>query len=123
MRRSLLPLLLLALSFLTACGGAPTEPRDFEFGRIDVYVRGTDGQPIDGVPVRLERRNGGVEDAGGLTGTVGLAGYFFFLRTSGDFRVVISPPQGWVADSTGTTRDVTFSRNQLQTITFTLRRP
>ena len=122
MRKPLI-LFVAALFLLQACGGAPTEPRDFEFGRIDVYVRGTEGQPIDGVTVRLMRRNGGVEDEGGPTGSVGLPGYFFFLKTGGDYRVVITVPAGYTTDSLGTSRDVTFQRNVTRTVTFVLIRP
>jgi hypothetical protein len=110
-----------ALVVLAACGGAPTEPSDFEFGRVDVYVRDTAGQPINGAPVRLERPGGQTEDAGGPTGSAGLPGYYFFLRTGGQYRVVITPPAGYQlpAGQTGT-QMVTFARNQLQTVNFVL---
>lgn len=108
---------------LAACGGAPTEPRDFEFGRIDVYVRESNGDPVDGAQVRLERRGGAVEDPGGLTGSVGRAGYYFFLRVSGDFRIVVTPPAGYeFAPGQSPSADVTFRRNEEQSVTFTLRR-
>jgi hypothetical protein len=115
--------LMIMLVVLAACGPGPTEPSDFEFGRIDVYVRDGSGQPVDGATVRLERLNGQVEDAGGLSGSVGLPGYFFFLRTSGEFRVAVTPPAGYefAAGQEGSTR-ITFRRNELQTINFVLRR-
>jgi hypothetical protein len=47
------------------------------------------------VPVRLERANEQIENPGGLTGTAGRAGYYLFLRTSGDFRVVITVEAGY----------------------------
>ena len=110
------------LLILASCGGAPTEPRDFEFGRVDVYVRDTTGQPVNGVAVRLNRTNGQTEDPGGMTGSVGLPGYFFFLKTSGQFDVVINIPDGFsLAPQQSTVTRVEFSRNQLQTITFVLR--
>ena len=111
------------LILLTGCGGAPTEPRDFEFGRVDVYVRDTADQPINGVPVRLDRLNGQVEDSGGTTGSAGLPGYYFFLKTGGEFRVVITVPSGYEpAPGQTTTPSVVFSRNQIQTLTIVLRR-
>lgn len=111
----------LAILMLAGCGGAPTEPSDFEFGRIDVYIRDTAGQPVNGVTVRLERPNGQVEDAGGVTGTLAIPGYFFFLRVSGDFRVVITPPAGYqLGPGQSATQPVTFTRNQTKTINFVL---
>ena len=113
----------IGLLILTSCGGAPTEPRDYEFGRIDVYVRDTADQPINGVPVRLNRTNGQTEDAGGMSGSVGLPGYYFFLKTSGQYDVVITIPDGYaLAPQQSTTKRIEFSRNELQTITFVLRR-
>lgn len=110
-----------AIVIVTGCGGSPTEPRDFEFGRADVYVRDAAGQPINGVPVRLERLNGQTEDPGGLTGSVGAAGYYFFLKTSGQFRIVITVPSEYaLAPGQSATAPVTFSRNQVQTIQFVL---
>lgn len=112
----------LAIALLTGCGGNPTDPRDFEFGRADVFVRDTAGEPINGVPVRLERTNGQTEDPGGLTGSVGQPGYYFFLKTSGQFRIVITVPAGYsLAPGQSATAPVTFSRNQEQTINFVLR--
>ena len=111
------------LTLLASCNGAPTEPRDFEFGRIDVYVRDTADQPVNGVAVRLNRTNGQIEDAGGMTGSVGLPGYFFFLKTSGRFDVVINVPDGYsLAPQQSSVTRVEFERNQVQTITFVLRR-
>ena len=107
------------LLLLAACGPGPTEPRDFEFGRIDVYVRDTAGQPVNGVAVRLDRLNGQTEDAGGATGSVGLPGYYFFLKTSGQYRVVITPPAGYqLAAGQEAAVLITFQRNQLQTLDF-----
>lgn len=113
-----------ALLVLAGCGPGPTEPSDFEFGRVDVYVRDAAGQPINGVPVRLERPGGQTEDAGGPTGSVGLPGYYFFLKTSGQYRVVITPPAGYQlpAGQNGT-QMVTFERNRLQTVNFVLNGP
>lgn len=113
----------LALLVLFGCSGAPTEPSDFEFGRADVYVRDDAGAAVNGATVRLEQLNGQVEDAGGLTGSVGLPGYYFFLKTSGSFRIVVTPPAGYTFQSgqTGTV-PVTFSRNQGQTFDFVLRK-
>lgn len=115
--------LLLALFVFAGCGGGvPTQPSDFEFGRVDVFVRDAAGQAINGVPVRLERSGGQVEDAGGVTGSVGLPGYYFFLKTGGDFRVVIVPPAGFaLAEGQTASVPVTFTRNQLRTINFVLR--
>ena len=111
----------LAIIRMTGCGGSPTEPRDFEFGRADVYVRDAAGQPIDGVPVRLERLNGQTEDPGGVTGSVGAPGYYFFLKTTGQYRVVITVPAGYaLAPGQAPTAPVTFSRNQVQTFNFVL---
>ena len=113
----------IGLLILTSCGGAPTEPRDYEFGRIDVYVRDTADQPVNGVPVRLNRTNGQTEDAGGMSGSVGIPGYYFFLKTSGQYDVVITVPDGYaLASQQSTTKRIEFSRNELQTITFVLRR-
>ncbi len=115
--------LITALVLLTSCGGSPTEPRDYEFGRADVYVRDTAGQTINGVPVRMDRLNGQTEDAGGLTGTVGLPGYYFFLKTGGEYRIVITPPAGYELEpGQSTTAAVTFRREQVTTINFVLRR-
>lgn len=110
------------LLVLTSCGGGPTEPSDFEFGRVDVYVRDAAGQAINGAAVRLERVNGQVEDPGGATGSVGLPGYYFFLRTSGEFRVVVTPPTGYTF-ATGQESSVliTFNREQVRTVNFVLR--
>jgi hypothetical protein len=114
-----LALLVLALG----CGG-PTEPKDFEFGRADVFVKDTDGQPVNGVPVRLERRSGGVEDAGGLTGSVGLPGYYFFLQTgSNNFRVVITVPSGYeVTAGQSAAVDVSFQNEETRIVNFVLRK-
>ncbi|HYO77322.1 MAG TPA: hypothetical protein VE010_12735 [Thermoanaerobaculia bacterium] len=113
--------LLLLLSI--GCGGAPTEPSDFEFGRIDVYVRDTDAQLVNGVQVRLDRRSGGVEDPGGATGTVGPAGYYFFLKTTGEFRIVITPPAGFVlGPNQSASVDVEFAKNQTKTVNFVVRK-
>lgn len=113
---------LVVLLFLAACGGVPTEPSDFEFGRVDVYVRDGAGQPVNGVAVRLDRLNGETEDSGGMTGSVGLPGYFFFLKTTGDYRVVITPPAGYeLASGQSATAPITFARNQTKTINFVLR--
>ena len=115
--------LLVAVCLFAGCGGAPTEPGDFEFGRFDVYIRDEAGQPIDGVRVRLDRPNGGIEDEGGLTGSFAIPGYYFFLRTSGEFLVVIIPPAGYQpAPGQQTSVRMTFTRNQLKTINFVLRR-
>jgi len=115
--------LIAALVLLTSCGGSPTEPRDYEFGRADVYVRDAEGQPINGVQVRMDRSSGQTEDAGGLTGTVGLPGYYFFLKTGGDYRIVITPPSGYeLAPGQTATAPFTFRREQVTTINFTLRR-
>ena len=123
-RRMLFPLVLLLLASLAGCGGSPTEPRDFEFGRIDVYVRDTAGQPVNGVMVRLDRRDGGREDEGGATGSVGLPGYFFFLRTSGQYRIVITVPAGYtVAAGQTNSVDVEFQREVTKTVNFVLQRP
>lgn len=113
--------LALALIVLASCGGGPTEPSDYEFGRIDVFIRDTAGQPVNGVAVRMERPTGQVEDEGGVTGTLAIPGYFFFLRVSGDFRIVITPPAGYkLAAGQSPTQAVTFSRNQTKTINFVL---
>jgi hypothetical protein len=115
-------LLALAALALAACG-IPTEPEDFEFGRVDVYVRDTDGQAVNGVPVRLDRRTGQVEETGGTTGTVGLAGYYFFLKTAGDYRVVITVPNGYaLAANQSASADVSFVKDQTKTVNFVLRR-
>ena len=115
-------LCLFVVVLLAGCGASPTEP-DFEFGRADVYVRDQAGQPINGVTVRLVRPGGQVEDAGGTTGSVGLPGYYFFLKTSGDFRIEItSTPGGYeFAPGSAPTTPITFTRNQTQTITIVLR--
>lgn len=111
-----------ALLLAAACGPGPTDPSDFEFGRIDVYVRDAAGQPVNGAAVRLDRLNGQTEDAGGPTGSVGLPGYYFFLKTSGQYRVVVTPPAGYaLADGQAGAIQVTFSRNQTQTVNFTLK--
>src|SRR4051812_6664993 len=87
---------IVASLILAGCGGgAPTQPEDFEFGRADVYVRNEAGDPIDGAAVSLVKTNGQVDDTGGLTGGAGLPGYYFFLRTTGDFNIVVSPPAGY----------------------------
>jgi hypothetical protein len=112
----------LALLIAAACGGGPTDPSDFEFGRVDVYVRDAAGQPVNGAAVRMERSNGQTEDAGGLTGSVGLPGYYFFLKTSGQYRIVVTPPAGYAfAEGQAGSIQVTFSRNQTQTVNFALR--
>lgn len=114
----------LALLVLVSCsGGGPTEPSDYEFGRADVYVRDDSGAPVNGAAVRLDRPNGQTEDAGGATGSVGLPGYYFFLKTSGDYRIVVTPPAGYTFQSGQTgTANFTFVRNQTQTINFVLRK-
>ena len=111
------------LVVFAGCGGAPTEPRDFEFGRVDVYVRDGSGEAVNGAAVRLERLGGQVEEAGGLTGSVGLAGYYFFLKTSGEYRVVVTPPAGYeFAAGQASSAQITFHRNQTQTLNFVVRR-
>jgi hypothetical protein len=113
--------LLVAIVLLAACSPSPTEA-DYEFGRADVYVRDTESQPVNGVQVRLLRTSGAVEDAGGMTGTAGLPGYFFFLRTSGEFRIEITPPSGYELASGEASIPFTFARNVTREVTFTLRR-
>ena len=119
-------LLALTLVCLTVGCSGPTEPDDFEFGRVDVYVRDAAGAPINGVPVRLERRSGGgVEDAGGVTGSVGLPGYYFFLRNSSStsFRVAITVPSGYALEpNQSSSIDVAFAIDQTRTVTFLLRK-
>jgi hypothetical protein len=113
----------LLILLVAGCGGSPTEPSDYYFGRMDVYVRDTAAQPINGVPVRLERTNGQVVEDGGVTGNAGLPGYTFFLRTAGDYRIVITVPAGYVlADGESVTRAVTFRKDQTDTVNFVLRR-
>lgn len=115
--------LTLALVLLTvACGGFPTTPEDFEFGRADVYARDTDGAAIDGVAVRLERTNGTIEDPGGLTGSVGTPGYYFFLRNPGEFRIRITVPNGYELVSPANPAPVRLENEQTKTVTFLLRR-
>jgi hypothetical protein len=124
MRKKLLGLFAVLVVFAASsrCGGAPTEPRDFEFGRIDVYVKDTTGAAINGVPVRLDNRNGTTEDAGGTTGSVGLPGYYFFLRTSGRFRIVITVPSDYeLAPGQTAAVDVEFERNAVRTVNIALR--
>lgn len=117
-------LCILVIVVLTSCGGSPTDPSDYEFGRLDVYVRDTAAQPIDGVPVRLERLNGQTEEAGGNTGTAGLPGYYFFLKTRGEYRVAITVPAGYVlADGQSATAPASFTKDQTRTVNFVLRRP
>jgi hypothetical protein len=112
-----------AVAVLAACGPGPTEPDAFEFGRLEVYVRDAAGQPVNGAAVRLHRLSGEIEDEGGLTGTVGLPGYYFFLRTGGEFRVTVTPPAGYAfAAGQESSVRVAFSRNQLQTVNFVVRR-
>ena len=62
-------------------------------------------------------------DAGGPTGSVGLPGYYFFLKTSGDYRLVVTVPAGYEL-APGQTASVlfTFSRNQTKTVNFVLRK-
>lgn len=109
--------LAVALLILAACGGGPTEPSDYEFGRIDVYVRDAAGQPVNGAAVRLDRMNGGTEDQGGVTGSAGLPGYYFFLKTDGEYRLVVTPPAGYqFASGQLGTQVVQFTRNQTKTI-------
>jgi len=111
-----------ALLLAAACGPGPTDPSDFEFGRIDVYVRDAAGQPVDGASVRMDRLNGQTEDAGGLSGSVGLPGYYFFLKTSGQYRIVVTPPAGYAfAEGQAGSVQITFSRNQTQTVNFALK--
>ena len=112
-----------ALLSISACGGFPTEPSDFEYGRADVYVRDMDGQPINGVRVRLDRRNGNLEDEGGLTGSAGLPGYYFFLHTTGEYRIVIVVPPGYAlgADQSAAV-DIQFVKGRTTVTTFVLRR-
>jgi hypothetical protein len=113
----------LAVLVIAACGGVPTEPGDFEFGRADVYVRDAEQQPVNGATVRLERSNGQVEDAGGTSGSVGLPGYYFFLKTGGTYRIVVTPPSGYeLASGQSGSIPVTFSRNQVQTFNVALRK-
>ena len=112
---------LIAILLLTNCT-SPTEPSDYEFGRADVFVRNMAGQPIDGVPVRLDRLNGETEDAGGLTGTAGSPGFYFFLKTQGDYRIVITPPAGYaLAEGQSATAPVSFKKDQAVTVNFVLR--
>jgi hypothetical protein len=114
--------LAIAIALLVGCNAGPTEP-DFQFGRVDVYVRDTAEQPINGVPVRMDRPNGQTEDAGGATGSVGLPGYYFFLKASGEFDVVITVPAGYtLAPQQSASRRIRFQRDQLQTLTFVLQR-
>jgi len=111
------------LFVLTGCGFSPTEPGDYDFGRIDVYVRDEAAQPINGVQVRLDRLNGQTEEAGGLTGSAGLPGYYFFLKTQGEYRIVITVPAGYVlVDGQRATAPATFTKNETRTINFALRR-
>ena len=78
---------------------------------------------MNGAAVRLDRTNGQVEDQGGLTGSLGLPGYYFFLRVSGSFRVVVTPPAGYqLAPGQNASVDVRFERNQQMTLNFVLRR-
>jgi hypothetical protein len=115
--------LVAAIAFLVSCGGGPTEPSDYEFGRADIYVRDDAQQPIDGVAVRLVRPNGQTEDPGGATGSVGVRGYYFFLETSGEFDVIITVPAGYtLAPQQTAARRIQFQRGQLQTVNFVLQR-
>jgi hypothetical protein len=113
----------LLIVVVAGCGGSPTEPSDYYFGRMDVYVRDTTSQPINGVPVRLERTNGQVVEDGAVTGNAGTPGYTLFLRTAGDYRITITVPSGYVlADGQSATVPVTFRKDQTDTINFVLRR-
>jgi hypothetical protein len=121
MSKTGLYVLALVVVLVAGCGGGPTEA-DYEFGRIDVYVRDSANQPVNGVTVRMDRSNGTTEDAGGLTGSVGVPGYFFFLKTSGEYRIVITPPAGYeLAPGQSASAPVTFTRNQTRTVNFVLR--
>lgn len=118
--------LLIALTLVClaiGCTTGPTEPEDFEFGRLDVYVRDTAGEPINGVVLRLERRNGEFEESG-LTGAVGMPGYFFFLKTASNaYRVTVRVPPGYeLGPNQSSSVDVTFVNEQTQTVNFVLRR-
>jgi hypothetical protein len=119
---ALLLCVIASILFAGCGGGAPTEPEDFEFGRADVYVRNEAGAPIDGAAVSLVKPNGQVDDTGGLTGGAGIPGYYFFLRTTGDFKIVVSPPSGYefVPGQSGSV-PFTFHRNQTQTVNFVVR--
>jgi len=121
--RTFLALAVLIAVTAVGCGGIPTEPSDFEFGRIDVNVHDTDSQPVNEVPVRLDRKNGQRQDDGGKTGSIAIPGYYFFLENPGDYRVVITVPTGYtLAPGQTSTVDVSIAKNQTKTINFVLKK-
>ena len=123
LRRSL-GLAILVVALIAGCNGLPTEPSDFEFGRIDVYVHDTSNQPVNNVAVRLDRSNGQRQDDGGLTGSIAIPGYYFFLQNAGSYKVVLTLPSGYAFasdDQTGTV-NVQLVKEQTRRVDYVLRR-
>jgi hypothetical protein len=124
LRRALgLAILLLVVALVGACNGLPTEPSDFEFGRIDVYVKDTSNQPINNVAVRLDRSSGQRQDDGGLTGSLAIPGYYLFIQNAGNYRVVLTLPEGYALGPGQTsTVNVALEKDQTKTVNYVLRR-
>jgi len=115
--------LVLVVALIGACNGLPTEPSDFEFGRIDVYVKDTSNQPINNVAVRLDRSSGQRQDDGGLTGSLAIPGYYLFIQNPGTYRVVLTLPEGYaLASGQTSTVNVAVVKDQTNTVNFVLRR-
>jgi hypothetical protein len=115
--------LVLVVALIGACNGIPTEPEDFEFGRIDVYVKDTSDQPINNVAVRLDRSSGQRQDDGGLTGSLAIPGYYLFIQNAGTYRVVLTLPAGYeLGPGQTSTVNVALAKNETKTVNFILRR-
>jgi hypothetical protein len=122
LRRSL-GLAILVIAFISGCNGLPTEPSDYEFGRIDVYVHDTSNQPVNNVAVRLDRSSGQRQDDGGLTGSLAIPGYYLFIQNAGTYRVVLTLPSGYALGPGQTsTVNVQLAKDQTKRVDYVLRR-
>jgi len=120
--RTLVLLGALALVTIAGCGGGPTEPLDFDIGTVEVYVRDTQQQFVNGVSLRLDERNGRHVNEG-TTGSEGTPGHYSFVTVSGDYRVVMILPTGYsLPPGQASSMTVTLEKHRPKTINFVLKK-
>jgi len=120
LRASITALVLVTVG-LTGCSPGDDCFTCFELGSITVSVRDQSEEPVDGVVVEVLTRGGELQAADTTPSFVHEPGAAWFLLVSGEYRVRVRPPSGFVVPSSQNNPvDVSIRKDRATDLGFTL---